>query len=115
MADGQKILGGRFDERFCADRIIRLAPHRPRTALLRRRDAVLRHFIHDALPGARTKPRVVGGQIRPAKGEIEDGLLVRLVHGEEEPFRLRTVLRAQAPPIGSAVLLPVENASGALK
>ena len=73
-----------------------------------------RHFVHDGLPGARAKSRVMGGQVGASKRKVQRRLLVRLILGINEPLRLGTVFRAQVASVGGAILLPIENASGAL-
>ena len=87
-----------------------MAAQGARAPFLRRGNAVGVHFVDDGLPGARRHVRIVRGEIGATKGQIEDRLALRFIHGIEQALRFALVLGMKASLLGTAVFLPVERA-----
>src|SRR5438876_11474635 len=78
--DCEEVGSGGLDERFISDRIVCFASKASRASLLRCRDSVRRHFVHDRLPGSLGHLWIVGGEISTSEIKVERWVSMRFVH-----------------------------------
>src|SRR5206468_693607 len=78
--DCEEVGSGGLDERFISDRVVCFAAKSAGASLLRCRNPMRRHFVHDCLPRSLSHFWIVGCEISTSEIEIERRLSMRFVH-----------------------------------